>query len=129
MLERTIKEAWTLEDVEELRARLSRLAHAEKLQPFYEQTKVWVEQSEAEREAAKAMGEDVKAGELIPFGRSDYGHSFNIDKALGTLSEQEMFDRVVCGLCQDVPLVPVKTDVSRPPGSRGVECLILTGTI
>jgi len=115
MLERTIKEAWTLEDVEELRSRLSRFAQAEKLQPFYEQTKVWVEQSEAERETAKARGEEVREpGMIIPFGRSDYGHSFNIDKALETLSEQEMFDRVVCGLCQDVPQVPMKTDVSHP---------------
>jgi hypothetical protein len=53
MLERTIKESWTLEDVSELKAKLSRLnggGDAMSRKPFYEQCKVWVEQSEKERE-------------------------------------------------------------------------------
>jgi hypothetical protein len=53
MLERTIKESWTLEDVSELKARLSRSGgggDGMSRKPFYEQCKVWVEQSEKERE-------------------------------------------------------------------------------
>jgi hypothetical protein len=53
MLERTIKESWTLEDVCELKAKLSRLSgggDTMSRKPFYEQCKVWVEQSEKERE-------------------------------------------------------------------------------
>jgi hypothetical protein len=52
MLERTIKESWTLEDISELKAKLARLGGGDLMsrKPFYEQCKVWVEQSDKERE-------------------------------------------------------------------------------
>jgi hypothetical protein len=110
MLERTIKESWTAEDVAELKSKLHRLSANAK--PFYEQCKVWVEQSDAEKEAARARGENVtEGGEVMPFGRSDYGHSFVIDKALSSLSEKELYSRVACSLCSDVPMQPTQTSV------------------
>lgn len=48
------------------------------------------------------------ADELMPFGQSKYGHKFNIDKAISTLSERELMLRVTCGLCSDMPIDPVK---------------------
>ena len=113
MLERTIKESWTAEDVAELNSKLTRLSANAK--PFYEQCKVWVEESEAEREAARARGESVaEPGEVMPFGRSDFGRSFELDKALTTLSEKELYSRVTCSICSDVPIQPTQTSVCNP---------------
>jgi len=106
MLERTIKESWTLEDVDELRTQLSRIKGGLK-RPFYTQCSLWVEKSEAERQAARDRGE-----EMLPFGRGDYGHKFSFDEALGSLSDKELFARVTCGICSDVPAPPMRTDVS-----------------
>ena len=58
MLERTIKEAWTLEDVNELKDKFEKLG-ARGVKPFYEQTKVWVQESEQVRAEARERGEDV----------------------------------------------------------------------
>ena len=122
MLERTIKECWTLEDVAELRSRLKRLTH-ETNRPFYEQCQIWVEDSEKHRKAARErggaegiiLGEDGEDMEEEPFGQGDFGHRFNMDKPLKTLSEKELYKRVACGLCSDVPENAQKTDVSCPP--------------
>ncbi len=122
MLERTIKESWTLEDVTELQSRLSRMTH-ETNKPFYHQCKVWVEDAEARRKArAEALergesvpelgegdGEDI---EELPFGQGDFGYRFNMDKAINTLSEKELYNRVVCSKCADFPENAHKTDVS-----------------
>ncbi|RAL65691.1 hypothetical protein DID88_005359 [Monilinia fructigena] len=56
MLERTMKESWTTEDVELLRGELKRQGVSRI--PFYEQCKLWVAQSEEGRAAAKARGEE-----------------------------------------------------------------------
>ncbi|TVY39756.1 putative ATP-dependent helicase, partial [Lachnellula occidentalis] len=91
MLERTIKEAWTLEDVNELHDKFEKLgAHGAK--PFYEQTK----------------GEEL--GPLLPFGRGEYGRKFDMQKAFSGLSEAELHQRVNCGFCSDVPHEPMETD-------------------
>lgn len=50
--------------------------------------------------------------EMLPFGRGEYGHAFNFTGAVGSLSEEQLFQRVVCGICADVPMAAVKTDVS-----------------
>jgi hypothetical protein len=121
MLERTIKEAWTLEDVTELQSRLSRMTH-ETNKPLYQQCKVWVEDAEARRKAraeAKERGEEVpELGEgdgedieELPFGQGDFGYRFNMDKAIKTLSEKELYNRVVCSKCADFPENAHKTDV------------------
>jgi hypothetical protein len=111
MLERTIKEAWTLEDVSELRIKLERLG-ARGARPFYEQTKVWVQESEEVRAAAAAKGETI--GPLLPFGRGSYGDRFDMDKAINTLDEKELHLRVNCGICSDIPEDSMETDVSFP---------------
>jgi hypothetical protein len=51
----------------------------------------------------------------MPFGISTFGHEFNIDKALKTLSEKDMYSRVTCSLCLDLPRQPMMTDVSPIP--------------
>jgi hypothetical protein len=127
MLERTIKESWTLEDVAELRSRLKRLTNQTN-KPFYEQCQVWVQDAQARRDALRAaaeergeefvegmLGEDGEDMEELPFGQGDFGHRFSMDKALKTLSEKELFKRVVCSSCADVPQNAHKTDVSSFP--------------
>ncbi|KAH7309256.1 SNF2 family N-terminal domain-containing protein [Rhexocercosporidium sp. MPI-PUGE-AT-0058] len=108
MLERTIKESWTMEDVQELRVRLAKLQQLDR--PFYEQCKLWVETSEASRAEARDRGEDLPDDEMLPFGQSSYGHTFDMDRALKTLNETELYERVTCSLCSDVPIEPLKTD-------------------
>ncbi|KAH6718269.1 SNF2 family N-terminal domain-containing protein [Leptodontidium sp. MPI-SDFR-AT-0119] len=108
MLERTIKESWTMEDVQELRVRLAKLQQLSR--PFYEQCKLWVETSEASRAEAQARSEDVPDDEMLSFGQSSYGHTFDMDRVLKTLNETELYERVTCSLCSDVPIEPLKTD-------------------
>jgi hypothetical protein len=49
---------------------------------------------------------------MMPFGRGDYGSTFNFLHTLTNLSDDDLLGRVVCYLCSDIPLDPVKTDVS-----------------
>lgn len=72
----------------------------------------WVETSEAARAEARARGEDVPDDEMLPFGQSSFGHSFDMNKPLGTLDEGVLYKRVTCSICADFPTEPVKTDVS-----------------
>ncbi|KAG0646207.1 DNA repair rad5 [Hyphodiscus hymeniophilus] len=113
MLERTIKDSWTSSDLKELKRALKSIGKFNK--PFYEQCEVWVTQTEQQREAARARGEDpdqqgVAKGEGMPFGASDFGHSFKMGKALKTLSQEDMYSRVTCALCSDIPSSPMVTD-------------------
>jgi hypothetical protein len=110
MLERTIKESWTSSDVNELLVRLKALGKSN--QPFYEQCQVWVTDSEEERLAAIERGEEVPDGETMRYGIGDYGHHFEMTKALKTLSEEDLYSRVTCSLCSDLPRHPMLTDVS-----------------
>jgi hypothetical protein len=117
LLEKIIKEYWRSEDVEELKDGLSKLSndHA----PFYEQCAAWVKQSEKERQAleeAREKGEPVPdAPESMPFGASDFGHQFTMDKALAALRE----DEIMCSICGYFPYQPTKTDVSPTCVFRG----------
>jgi hypothetical protein len=110
MLERTIKESWTFSDVNELLVRLKALGKSN--QPFYEQCQVWVTDSEEERLAAIERGEEVPDGETMRYGIGDYGHHFEMTKALKALSEEDLYSRVTCSLCSDLPRHPMLTDVS-----------------
>ncbi len=74
----------------------------------------WVGQSEARRAELRARGEVVPDDEVLPFGQSTYGHNFSMDKALKTLNEKELYKRVTCSICSDIPVDPMKTDVSAP---------------
>lgn len=74
MLERTIKESWTLEDVAELKSRLARLRRGEGLKkPFYEQCQIWVQDAEKKRQEkrreAEERGEEFVegVGEMVSF--------------------------------------------------------------
>ena len=115
MLERTIRESWTAADVKELRTKLKSVGKMNV--PFYEQCQIWIKQTEEERQAARDRGEDpdqigVEKGEAMRFGAGDYGHSFEMGKAIKTLSEKEMYARVTCSRCSDLPRSAVVTDVS-----------------
>ncbi|KAF4609822.1 hypothetical protein G7Y89_g15801 [Cudoniella acicularis] len=144
MLERTIKENWTIEDVQELRHRLDRLGSSRSMKPFYEQTLTWVKEGLRRRDedgARTSMGSGVLGGgvrnriaaengngegpphsasgsgngdvvmsgangegnengesgrgegELLPFGQGDFGLVFNMDKAIESLSQADMWER------------------------------------
>ncbi|RDL39913.1 uncharacterized protein BP5553_04253 [Venustampulla echinocandica] len=108
MLERTIKESWTSDDVAELKDKLSQLNSSPTHRPFYEQTRVWVNEAEASR-AKSSAGEGIPEGQLS-FGRGSYGTNFNMDKALEMLSEKELYASINCGICQDVPQEPMGTN-------------------
>ena len=101
MLERTIRDMWSIEDVQALRLRLSRLNDEGSSGPFYEQVKVWVGQPSISDETT-----------VLPFGQGDFGHSFKFGKALDTLNETEMMERLTCGICSDFPVNAQKTPVS-----------------
>ena len=108
MLEQTIREYWTAEDLQKLKHAVSRFSNANT--PFYKQCESWAAKP---RKGRNAAGENGKhASESMPFGTSDFGHSFKMDKALASLSEEEMFTRIACGICGDLPEEPMKTDVS-----------------
>ena len=110
MLEQTIKESWAIEDVERLKHGLSKMSDDHT--PFYEQCAAWVRQSEKERQAAKEATEINENGpqvpETMPFGRSEFGHRFKMDKMLAALQEED----IICGICGQLPYEPTKTDVS-----------------
>ncbi|KAF7872861.1 uncharacterized protein EAF02_008932 [Botrytis sinoallii] len=108
MLERTMRESWTTEDVERLRKELGKFKDSNVA--FYEQCKLWVTESEEERAEAIARGE--KGAEAIPFGLSKFGESFKFDSALDSLNEEELYTRITCHLCSDVPNEPVITNCS-----------------
>lgn len=108
MLERTMRESWTTEDVEQLRRELGKFADSNIT--FYEQCKIWVTQSEEERAEAIAKGE--KGAEAIHFGISKFGESFKFDSALDSLNEEELYTRITCHLCSDVPNEPIITTCS-----------------
>ena len=124
MLEYTIKEAWTSADLKELKKKLSQLKVESK--PFYEQCKVWVNQSVQARtlaEASAASGGELANNELVTnimanqdgsvpmrFGTGTYGHDFNMNKAFRTLNEKVLWSRETCRLCSDLPDRPHSTD-------------------
>ncbi|PQE14945.1 dna repair rad5 protein [Rutstroemia sp. NJR-2017a WRK4] len=109
MLERTIKESWTSEDVDQLNRQLSRVSASAK--PFYEQCKVWVAQSEEERRIARENGQE-DTDTTKPFGISEFGSKFQFDKALDTLNHEELYSRITCNICSDVPTSPLITSCS-----------------
>jgi hypothetical protein len=110
LLESTIKDSWTPEDVQRLKDGLAKLSDDHT--PFYDQCAAWVKQSEEERRAlkeAKKRGDAIpERVEIMPFGSSDFGHCFAMGNALDSIGEEE----VVCGICGYVPHDPRKTSVS-----------------
>jgi hypothetical protein len=111
MLERTIRECWDISDVRKLKSWLERLGRTKT--PFYKQCQVWVRSTE------NGIN-DVEMGlnEAMEIGQGDYGHSFNMTKALDTINEKELDERLVCSRCFDIPKIPVVIDVSlssKPP--------------
>ena len=106
MLEDTMNECWTAEDHAELKSKL-RTFRRENDDPLYKQCELWVSQGN------KASGEPSEESAAdLPFGKSTYGHTFNIDKYIKSLEESDPLSRVICSLCFDIPKDPQITDVS-----------------
>lgn len=103
MMERTIKEVWDLDDVRELKQKLTALGSRTSL-PFYQRTKQWVEDSQAKK--ANSQNLQTASG----FGKGAFGASFSLGTALSTLNEKELYARLQCGLCGDVPTEPMQID-------------------
>lgn len=78
-----------------------------------------VETSQAQYDEALARGEAIPDDQMLPFGQSSYGRTFDMDRALKTLNETELYNRVTCSLCSDIPNEPMKTDVSLSKSWRG----------
>ena len=109
LIERTMRECWNYEDVQELRTRLDQLQQQSR-GSFYEQANIWIRETALDRQAAIDKGEEPLHS--IPYGKGDFGKAFQMDRALDTLDEQEMMDRITCGKCGDYPQGIVQTDVS-----------------
>ncbi|CAG8974622.1 hypothetical protein HYALB_00009799 [Hymenoscyphus albidus] len=114
MMERTIKETWDLSDVQELKNQLESLGSRASL-PFYERTKLWVEESAAKKQAGGGAGEG--------FGKGSFGSTFSLGKALGTLDQRELLGRLQCGVCGDIPVGAVQVDACHEIFCR--DCLLI----
>ncbi len=64
---------------------------------MFEQIKMWLQTRTTDEGAST---------ELVPFGRGKFGADFEMGHFLGSLNEKELFDRVVCKLCGDLPRSP-----------------------
>ena len=94
-----------------LRSKLERLARYR--EPFHGQLKLWVEQTDQERQAAEERGEPTLApGEKVPFGISEFGKHFRMGKFLDALKPKELITRIVCLFCGDLARAACITDVS-----------------
>ena len=82
-------------------------------EPFHEQLKQWLQQTEEERRAAEESGEPALAsGETVPFGISEFGKHFRMGRFLDTLKPKELVTRVVCQICADLMRSACMIDVS-----------------
>jgi hypothetical protein len=107
MMERTVKECWTLDDVQEARQKLNTIK-SKVTKPFYERTKLWVN---GRTSTTPEEFEDLFENESGNFGRGDMGNSFSMRAALKSLKKPALEKRVHCGICGDFPVAPWTTDV------------------
>ncbi|KAI9765896.1 MAG: hypothetical protein M1840_007037 [Geoglossum simile] len=114
LLQQTIQNILTLEDVRRLEAKLNEVQQMDK-RPLYEKVGQWVRDHTKER---REDGNEVGENDLEPeeesrrraFGRSNFGSNFSLVKYLQTLDEKEMLTRCICSLCHDVAVDPQITD-------------------
>ncbi|KAH0536030.1 hypothetical protein FGG08_007079 [Glutinoglossum americanum] len=112
LLQQTIQDIFTLEDVRKLEARLNQAQQADG-RPLYEKVGRWVKERVLERQADGIDANEPQTEEesrARSFGKSDFGTSFSIYKYLNTLDEKEMLTRCVCRICHDVAFDPQITD-------------------
>jgi hypothetical protein len=111
LLENTLRQILEPSDFLSLNSKLERLARYR--EPFYGQLRLWVQQTDQERQAAEERGEPTLApGEKMPFGISEFGKHFRMGKFLDTLKPKELITRVVCLFCGDLARSACITDVS-----------------
>lgn len=108
LLESTVKNVLNFEDISQLKRQLKALGRNK--EPIYEQIDQWVQEGETEKKVAEESG--LKSGEIMPFGKSDFGKFFKMGKFLDSLDSEDLLERVVCKLCSDLPRDAQITDVS-----------------
>ncbi|EPE28424.1 P-loop containing nucleoside triphosphate hydrolase [Glarea lozoyensis ATCC 20868] len=106
MMERTIKECWTLDDAQEARQKLNAMK-SKATKPFYERTKLWVNGRSSN---TSEDFENLFENESGNFGREDMGNSFSMRTALKSLKKVTLEKRVHCGICGDFPVAPFTTE-------------------
>ena len=100
LLEKCIKDLFNSEDLIALKKRLR--FHKKDKRPIYEQIEQWVSRS--------ATSEPNQSSSKVPFGRSDFGKSFDFEKFLTDVDLQKLYARIVCIVCMGLPEDCVKTD-------------------
>lgn len=110
LLESTVKQLLNLEDIQHLKRQLRQLGRNKR--PMYEQIELWVQEGQEEREAGADGKPTPESGEAMPFGQSEFGTYFKMDKFLNGLNDKELMERVVCKICGDLPRDAQITDVS-----------------
>jgi hypothetical protein len=127
MMERTIKECWTLDDVMQARRRLNEIKSKES-KPFYERAKLWVDGRSSSPFGGDEQGDmfDKTSGS---FGRGDMGLSFSMNTALKSLKDGPLAKRIRCGICGDFPVAPWTTDVSRVLNSLWILLIYFSASI
>lgn len=100
LLEKCVKELFNAEDLLALKRRLQVLKKDKR--PIYEQVEQWV--------SKPATGEPNQNSDKVPFGRSDFGKSFELDGFLSETDHEKIYARYTCILCSDLPTAPVRTD-------------------
>jgi hypothetical protein len=114
LLESTIRDILTPEDLKSLKNNLWDLSKSK--QPLYEQIQQWVQEGSAWRERPRDPDEsetqEVQISGGMPFGRSEFGKSFDMNRYLDAIDGPELMENVICKLCGDQPTNAQITNVS-----------------
>lgn len=102
LIESTIREIFTTEDMKKLHDKLRKLAKSKR--PIYQRVGVWMQTQD---DTANGVGDEPV--EKQAFGRGNFGTSFQLNKFLKTLPEKELAARCICHICHNIPEKPMMT--------------------
>jgi hypothetical protein len=105
LLEGVLKDNFTLEDFNYLRAKLGKIGGKT---PMHRQLAYWLQ-----LEYEVDMGGN---GEDESFGKSRFGYQFDMDEQLQEMEASKSMEDVTCRLCYDTPVDPTITEVSAITG-------------
>lgn len=100
LLEQCFRDLLDAQDLLLLKSKLESLKGHRR--PIYEQIQQWM-----------TPEKNVETGEAVEsasFGRSDFGKHFDFDTFLDKIDEEELFNKVVCRVCGDLPEPAVVTE-------------------
>ncbi|KAK1621584.1 P-loop containing nucleoside triphosphate hydrolase protein [Colletotrichum phormii] len=95
LLESMMREYMTLDDIRKVRKRLADLREGPSM---YDQIGSWTKRHEMSGEHAP----------LEPFGQSNFGLHFDMDRHMDYLEKVELMELAVCPVCKETPTVPIK---------------------